>query len=255
MIKTTRRATTLALALAAFGSLGALSASAFAQDKWPSKPITYVVPFPAGGTTDTLARLISQKLGVALGTTVIVDNKGGGRRQPRLGAGLARRARWLHAARRHDQLARDQREPVSEDRLRPGQVVHADHADRHQPDGAGREPGEPLQDAAGRDQGGQERQAADLGLGRQRHFAAPVAGAAEEQGRHRHHAHPVQGQRPGDPGRDGRPGRHDVRHHRGRRPAHRERQAARARGHLGQSACPACPTCPPWPRAACPTTR
>jgi tripartite-type tricarboxylate transporter receptor subunit TctC len=77
MIKTTRRATTLALALAAFGSLGALSAPAFAQDKWPSKPITYVVPFPAGGTTDTLARLISQKLGVALGTTVIVDNKGG----------------------------------------------------------------------------------------------------------------------------------------------------------------------------------
>lgn len=48
-----------------------------AQDKWPSKPITYIVPFPAGGTTDILARLISQKLGAALGTTVVVDNKGG----------------------------------------------------------------------------------------------------------------------------------------------------------------------------------
>jgi tripartite-type tricarboxylate transporter receptor subunit TctC len=48
-----------------------------AQDKWPSKPITYIVPFPAGGTTDVLARLIAQKLGPALGTTVIVDNKGG----------------------------------------------------------------------------------------------------------------------------------------------------------------------------------
>jgi len=70
-MNTTRR---LCLALAA-GSL--LAGSAGAQDKWPSKPITYVVPFPAGGTTDILARLIAQKLGPALGTTIVVDNKGG----------------------------------------------------------------------------------------------------------------------------------------------------------------------------------
>ena len=69
-----RRTTTFILAAAV---LGLWSASTLAQDKWPSKPITYVVPFPAGGTTDTLARLIAQKLGTALGTTVIVDNKGG----------------------------------------------------------------------------------------------------------------------------------------------------------------------------------
>ena len=50
---------------------------AWAQDKWPSKPVTYIVPFPAGGTTDILARLIGQKLGPALGTTIVVDNKGG----------------------------------------------------------------------------------------------------------------------------------------------------------------------------------
>ncbi|WP_019141308.1 Bug family tripartite tricarboxylate transporter substrate binding protein [Noviherbaspirillum massiliense] len=48
-----------------------------AQDKWPSKPITYVVPFAAGGTTDVLARLIGNKLGPVLGTTVIVENKPG----------------------------------------------------------------------------------------------------------------------------------------------------------------------------------
>lgn len=50
---------------------------AWAQDKWPSKPITYVVPFPAGGTTDILGRLIGQKLGTALGTTIVIENKGG----------------------------------------------------------------------------------------------------------------------------------------------------------------------------------
>jgi tripartite-type tricarboxylate transporter receptor subunit TctC len=67
----TRRTVLAALALAA-----ALPA-AQAQDKWPSKPITYIVAFPAGGTSDILARLIAQKLGPALGTTVIVDNKAG----------------------------------------------------------------------------------------------------------------------------------------------------------------------------------
>ena len=56
---------------------GAAFGPARAQDKWPSKPITYIVPFPAGGTTDILARLIAQKLGPALGTTIVVDNKGG----------------------------------------------------------------------------------------------------------------------------------------------------------------------------------
>ena len=54
-----------------------LGLGALAQDRWPSKPIAYIVPFPAGGTTDILARLIGQKLGSALGTTIVIDNKGG----------------------------------------------------------------------------------------------------------------------------------------------------------------------------------
>jgi len=70
----TRRTLSLALAIA---TLASWAAPALAQDKWPSKNITYVVPFPPGGTTDTLARLIAQKLGTALGTTVVVDNRAG----------------------------------------------------------------------------------------------------------------------------------------------------------------------------------
>jgi len=67
----TRRTVTLAAAL------GWLTGAARAQGQWPSKPISYIVPFPAGGTTDVLGRLIGQKLGTALGQTIVIDNRGG----------------------------------------------------------------------------------------------------------------------------------------------------------------------------------
>lgn len=71
-----RRTLVQSAALAAAGALMALPA--MAQTTWPTgKAISYVVPFAAGGTTDTLARLIGQQLGTALGTTVVVENKGG----------------------------------------------------------------------------------------------------------------------------------------------------------------------------------
>jgi tripartite-type tricarboxylate transporter receptor subunit TctC len=57
--------------------LAASLAPALAQDKWPSKPITYIVPFGAGGTTDVLARLVTQKAGPALGATFVIENKPG----------------------------------------------------------------------------------------------------------------------------------------------------------------------------------
>ena len=62
----------------AFATLGAAGLStAHAQDAYPSRPIRIVVPYPAGGTTDQLARAIQQPLQELLGQTVLVDNKPG----------------------------------------------------------------------------------------------------------------------------------------------------------------------------------
>ena len=63
---------------AAAFAVGSLGSPAWAQGGWPTgRAITYMVPFPAGGTTDTLGRLLSQKLGTVLGTSVVVENRGG----------------------------------------------------------------------------------------------------------------------------------------------------------------------------------
>jgi tripartite-type tricarboxylate transporter receptor subunit TctC len=66
------------LAAGAAGALGALGLPARAAgDAWPNKVIKMVVAFPAGGPTDTAARIVSQKLAARLGVPVIVDNRPG----------------------------------------------------------------------------------------------------------------------------------------------------------------------------------
>ncbi len=45
---------------------------------YPNKPIRVVIPFPPGGPTDGMARIVSERLGKLLGQTVVVDNRGGG---------------------------------------------------------------------------------------------------------------------------------------------------------------------------------
>ena len=57
-----------------FLSLFSLAASA---QPFPSKPLRIIVPFPAGGTTDIVARLVGQRMSESIGQAVLVENRGG----------------------------------------------------------------------------------------------------------------------------------------------------------------------------------
>src|SRR5262245_61219988 len=68
-------------ALAMGMALGAVAllapAGASAADAWPSQPVRWVVPYPAGGGTDVVARTLGQAIAPALGQQVVIDNRPG----------------------------------------------------------------------------------------------------------------------------------------------------------------------------------
>ena len=76
MSRFSRTRRVLLSAVACAGLLaGAIDAQA--ADAWPAKPVTLIVPFAPGGTTDILARIIGQKLSASLHQSVIIENKAG----------------------------------------------------------------------------------------------------------------------------------------------------------------------------------
>ena len=57
--------------------VGLFAAMAAGAQDWPSKPIRFIVPYPPGGGTDVIARIVQSRLGDALGQQVIIENRGG----------------------------------------------------------------------------------------------------------------------------------------------------------------------------------
>ena len=74
----------------AAASLATAPLLGYAQSTWPSKPVTLVVPFPAGGGTDAFARPLSAQFSRLTGRQLVIDNRGGA--GGTLGAGIAARA-------------------------------------------------------------------------------------------------------------------------------------------------------------------
>lgn len=67
-----------------------LTFGSYAQSAWPAKPVNVIVPFPAGGGTDTFARPLSAQFAKVSGKAMVIDNRGGA--GGTLGAGIAAKA-------------------------------------------------------------------------------------------------------------------------------------------------------------------
>ena len=57
--------------------LGLMSAFAVSAQEWPAKPVRFIVPYPPGGGTDVIARIVQPRLSEALGQTIVIENRGG----------------------------------------------------------------------------------------------------------------------------------------------------------------------------------
>ena len=89
-MRSCRRLICQALALAWASGLGATAAQAAEPAVWPRQSLRIVIPFPAGGTSDVIARLISKPLSDALGQPVVIENRTGA--AGNLGAGVVANA-------------------------------------------------------------------------------------------------------------------------------------------------------------------
>ncbi len=68
----------LAALLCAGSVLYGIALTPAQSQSYPNRPIRMIVPFPAGGPTDAMARIVADRLGVVLGQSIVIENKGGG---------------------------------------------------------------------------------------------------------------------------------------------------------------------------------
>ena len=214
-----------------------LAAPALAQDKYPSRPIRMIVPYPPGGSTDPTGRAFAAWLSEALGQQVVVDNRPGA--GATIGHGLGAKATpdgYTILLGTSGGLAVEPR-ARHEAVVRPGQGLRADRPWRLRAVPAGG-----VSRAAGREPEGIHRALEgaahphQLRVAGSRHAQPSRRRAAEGDGRIPVRARAVQGRRSGDRGHDRRPRAGDLRRHTVRRAA-RENRAAE--GHRDR---------PPGPR-------
>ena len=105
-------------------------------EEWPSRPMTMVVPFAAGGPADTVGRILAPRLGELLGQQVIVENMGGFRRHDRQRARGEGRARRLPVRARQYGHTRRQSDVLQNAALQRRDRLRAGHADRTDAAGA-----------------------------------------------------------------------------------------------------------------------
>src|SRR5258705_3060291 len=65
----------LMLLFTAFNVTGAFAQAGVPDDGWPMKPVRFIVPFPAGSSTDVVARIVAQMLSVRLGAQFVIENR------------------------------------------------------------------------------------------------------------------------------------------------------------------------------------
>ena len=119
-------------------ALAAMPGAAQAQQKFPTKPIRFVVPFSPGGGTDTLARIIAQKMSENWGQSVVIENRTGA--GGTIGTAIVAKATPDgHTLLVSSSGFRHQRGAAPQSSLRPAQGLRRRHPDRIFHEHAGRD--------------------------------------------------------------------------------------------------------------------